>query len=105
MTEDELRASGRAITPEEVLALRTVTRGKHLNTISFLYASSSLFLSFFFKDRFQQVDELNNITLLKNIPILGNSPGTLILLFFNVLLLMIKLKPGLKYNYYIVLNL
>lgn len=38
VTEDELRASGRAITPEEVLALRTVTRGKHFNIISLLYA-------------------------------------------------------------------
>lgn len=37
VTEDELRASGRAITPEEVLALRSVTRGKqHSSFISLI---------------------------------------------------------------------
>lgn len=36
VTEDELRAAGRAITPEEVLALRSVTRGKHF-TLSWVF--------------------------------------------------------------------
>lgn len=47
VTEDELRAADRAITPEEVLALRSVTRGKHFHDITLSWV---LFL-----DRFQQV--------------------------------------------------